>query len=130
MLESEVRVPRIVVAAVIERGGRYLIALRPKEKRYGGMWEFPGGKLDPGESLLDGARREVREELGIEVASIGEPLEIICDPGSEFAIHFVETEVSGTPKPLEHTELRWCSQEELRTMHLAPADARFVELLS
>jgi mutator protein MutT len=130
MEELEGRSVRTVVAVVIEQGGRYLVALRPEEKRHGGMWEFPGGKLDPGESLAEAARREVREELGIAVDSIGATLQIARDPGSDFAIHFVETKVSGTPVPLEHVELRWCTKEELRAMPLAPADAQFVDGLS
>jgi 8-oxo-dGTP pyrophosphatase MutT (NUDIX family) len=93
------------------------------------MWEFPGGKLDPGESLLEGASRELREELAIEVESIGATLRIIRDPGSEFAIHFVEARASGDPVPLEHVALRWCTLEELRDMPLAPADAHFAETL-
>jgi 8-oxo-dGTP pyrophosphatase MutT (NUDIX family) len=120
---------QVVVAAVIERGGRYLVALRPPKKRHGGMWECPGGKLDQGESLIEGARRELREELALEVESIGATLKIIRDPGSEFAIHFVETRVSGEPVPLEHAALRWCTSDELRKMHLAPADARFADAL-
>lgn len=121
---------RVVVAAVIERDHYYLIALRPEEKRHGGLWEFPGGKLDPGETLLEAAQRELQEELGIEVESIGATLRIVHDPGSEFAIHFVEVHTSDSPVPLEHTELRWCSREELRGMRLAPADALFVESLT
>ena len=121
---------KIVVAAVIEREGRYLVALRPSEKRHGGMWEFPGGKLDPGESLLEAARRELHEELGLEVQGIGATLRIVQDPGSEFAIHFVETQVSGTPAPLEHSELRWCSAKDLQALRLAPADSHFAATLS
>jgi mutator protein MutT len=120
---------RIVVAAVVERGGRCLVALRPEGKRHGGMWEFPGGKLDPGESLLDAVRRELLEELAMEVESVGPTLGIVQDPGSEFAIHFVEIRASGSPEALEHTELRWCSLEEMREIRLAPADASFVETL-
>lgn len=130
MEESGAKEPRIVVATVIKREGRYLVALRPPEKRHGGMWEFPGGKLDPCESLFDAACREVREELGIEVDRIGEILQIVRDPGSEFAIHFVDTQASGIPVPLEHTELRWCTPKDLRTIRLAPADAHFAATLS
>ncbi|HSG49130.1 MAG TPA: NUDIX domain-containing protein, partial [Longimicrobiales bacterium] len=52
-----------VIAAVIHRDGRYLVGRRPDDKRHGGLWEFPGGKLDPGESWLEAARRELSEEL-------------------------------------------------------------------
>jgi len=127
--DSGSQAPRVVVAAVITRGGRYLLGLRPPEKRHGGMWEFPGGKLDPRETLLDGVSRELGEELALVAQSIGATLGIIRDPGSEFAIHFVETRVSGDPLPIEHADLRWCTAEELRSMPLAPADAQFAETL-
>jgi len=63
-----------VIAAVIVRGGRYLVGQRPDGKRHGGLWEFPGGKLDPGETLLHAARRELGEELGMGAVSVGEIL--------------------------------------------------------
>ena len=115
----------IVVAAVIRRDGKLLVGLRPPMKRHGGMWEFPGGKLDEGETLASAARRELREELDLEVVAVGETRLVVRDPGSPFAIHFVEVEVQGTPIPHEHAELRWCSPEELTGMRLAPADLHF-----
>jgi 8-oxo-dGTP pyrophosphatase MutT (NUDIX family) len=59
-----------VLAAVIRRQDRYLVCRRPAHKRHGGLWEFPGGKLEPGETLLEAARRELREELGAEVSDL------------------------------------------------------------
>lgn len=121
--------PQIVVAAAIAREGRYLLALRPEGKRHGGMWEFPGGKLDPGESLTDGIRRELLEELTMGVNRIGATRLIVNDPGSSFEIHFVEAEAVGTPRALEHSDLRWCRPEEMKALRLAPADEQFAELL-
>src|SRR5690242_21147044 len=63
-----------VLAAVVLRYGRYLVCRRPAHKRHGGLWEFPGGKLEPGESLLDAANRELTEELNVSVVSVGEPI--------------------------------------------------------
>lgn len=117
-----------VVAAVIERDGRYLVGLRPAHKRHGGLWEFPGGKLLPGEGLADAARRELREELGVEVAGVGELLFEAADPGSPFRICFVEIRIRGEPFPLEHDRLEWSSLPALRSMRLAPTDARFVQV--
>lgn len=114
-----------VLAAVIRRDNQYLLCLRPAHKRHGGCWEFPGGKLEPGETLLDAARRELREELGLEVLSAGEPVFARQDPGSPFLIEFVEVAVTGTPVAREHDEIRWIAPEKLHRLRLAPSDRAF-----
>jgi mutator protein MutT len=121
--------PVRVLAAVIERAGRYLICLRPGHKRHGGSWEFPGGKLEPGESLLEAARRELVEELGVQARHIGATLYSELDPGSHFQIEFVPVEIRGEPHCLEHDELRWVTLAQMRELPLAPADRRFAEFL-
>lgn len=121
--------PVPVIAAVIERDGRYLVGRRPDEKRHGGLWEFPGGKVDAGETWLDAARRELAEELGMRVSATGRLLLTVGDEGSAFVIHFLEVEASGDPVPTEHAAVAWHTPDELAAMPLAPADARFVESL-
>ena len=69
-----------VLAAVISRNGSVLIAQRARHKRHGGLWEFPGGKIQPGESLFEAARREIDEELGMSVARVGDVLFEHQDP--------------------------------------------------
>ena len=86
-----------VVAAVIVREEKYLICQRPLDKRHGGLWEFPGGKLLPGESMFDGARRELHEELDIEVQSLDDSMFTVQDPGSDFMIMFCPVEAVGEP---------------------------------
>ena len=105
-----------VLAAVIEREGRYLVCLRPSSKRHGGLWEFPGGKLEAGESLADAARRELREELGIGTTSIGRTLFVHRESGSLFQIEFVEVAATGTPRALEHDAVRWARIEDLKAL--------------
>ena len=122
--------PIRVIAAVIEREGRWLLGRRPQEKRHGGLWEFPGGKIDPGETPSDAARRELDEELAMRVDSVGDRLLVVQDRGSPFIIEFFQVSGSGTPKPLEHSEVGWFGLAELRKMPLAPADSAFVEWLS
>ena len=118
-----------VLAAVIENRGRYLICQRPSQKRHGGLWEFPGGKLEPGESLLQAAIRELAEELDVRVTGIEQVLFTAHDFGSEFAIEFVPTSIEGDPECLEHTDMRWLRLEEMQPMALAPCDRQFVEFL-
>ena len=84
-----------VIAAVIERAGAYLICQRPLDKRHGGLWEFPGGKLLDGESPLEGASRELWEELELEVQTVGNPLLSLQDPNSDFLISFCPVEALG-----------------------------------
>jgi 8-oxo-dGTP pyrophosphatase MutT (NUDIX family) len=116
----------LVVAAVVRRGDRLLVARRPSHKRHGGLWEFPGGKLDGGEDLAAGAARELAEELGLGVERVGSVLLDATDPGSAFLVRFVEVEVVGDPEAREHDEVGWFTPAELAVLPLAPADARFV----
>jgi 8-oxo-dGTP diphosphatase len=117
--------PVPVLAAVIRRGDRFLLARRPVAKRHGGLWEFPGGKLEPGETWLDAARRELREELGVDVVSVGEPVFRRRDPGARFEIVFVDVEIRGEPRALEHEAVRWVTRAEMAELELAPADRGF-----
>ena len=109
----------------IRADGRYLLCRRPRHKRHGGCWEFPGGKLEPGETLLDAAKRELREELGLDVTGVGEPLLCRRDGDSPFLIEFVPVDVQGAPRPLEHEEVRWVGANEGTALLLAPSDAVF-----
>ena len=116
-----------VLAAVIRRQGRYLLCRRPVRKRHGGLWEFPGGKLEPGETLARAAGRELKEELGTEVTGYGPLLFSHREAGSPFQIEFVPVEIAGEPEALEHEEVRWVSAEELEGLALAPSDRAFVQ---
>ena len=114
-----------VVAAVIERGGRLLLCRRPAGKRHAGLWEFPGGKLLPGESIPEAARRELAEELAVEVVSVGERLFERQDPGSPFVVEFYPVEIAGEPVALEHEALIWARPADLAGLDLAPSDRAF-----
>src|SRR4051812_305151 len=116
-----------VTAAVIARGPALLVCQRPLEKRHGGLWEFPGGKCEPGESDADAIRRELREELGVEATDVEAPEVEIGDPGSRYLIVFLPVRVAGEPVALEHAALRWGTPAELMALPLAPSDRRFVE---
>ena len=102
-----------------------LVCERPAHKRHGGLWEFPGGKLEPGESILDAARRELAEELEVRVLSVGEVEFAIEDPGSEFVIEFHPVAIEGEPRCLEHAALAWVGVERLLELPLAPSDREY-----
>lgn len=116
-----------VLAAVIRRQGRYLLCLRPPEKRHGGLWEFPGGKLEGDESLAQAAQRELMEELGVDVTGCGTLLFAHQEGGSPFRIEFVPVEIEGEPQALEHSAVRWVSIEESECLPMAPSDRAFAE---
>ena len=114
-----------VVAAVIERNGRLLLGQRPSGHRHGGLWEFPGGKVEPGEDDLDATRRELREELHVTVTAVGALLAEHRDPGTAFVIAFRRVEIAGEPRCLDHAELGWFAPDALPADALAPSDLRF-----
>jgi 8-oxo-dGTP diphosphatase len=116
-----------VVAAVISDGERLLVCQRPMHKRHGGLWEFPGGKCEPGETDAAAVRRELREELGVKVGGVGAAEFSVRDPDSPFEIVFVPVTIVGTLVCHEHTALFWGTAEELETLPLAPSDRRYVE---
>lgn len=118
-----------VVAAVVEEEGRYLVGRRPQSKRHGGLWEFPGGKLEGGESWEAGAARELAEELGLTLRALGPVLFERHDSGSPYRIRFIAAEVVGRPQPLEHSAVAWHTLAQLEQMPLAPSDAAFVRHL-
>ena len=123
--------PIEVAAALIVGGGRYLITQRRTGVHLGGLWEFPGGKREPGESLEDCLRRELREELGIEISSPVLFRVIRHDyPEKSVELHFFRCAIaSGLPRPLGCEDLRWVAPEELDQFPLPPADQPLVEAL-
>src|SRR5947209_20570956 len=105
-----------VIAAVITSGDKLLVCQRPPHKRHGGLWEFPGDKLELGEDDEAAAHRELAEELGLQVESVGEADFAVQDPASPFLIAFVPVEASGTPVCHEHTALMWGTPTELANL--------------
>jgi mutator protein MutT len=121
----------VVAAAVIDAADRVLIAQRPPGKHLAGGWEFPGGKLEPGEERRAGLARELYEELGIR---IGSPRPLIrirhAYPSREILLDmWVVKSYSGEPRGLDGQALRWCTQDELPAADLLPADKPIVGAL-
>jgi 8-oxo-dGTP diphosphatase len=119
-----------VVAAVVCRDGRYLLGQRPAEKRHGGLWEFPGGKVHEGESMLEAVKRELAEEMGLDVVSLGPVRLTVGDPGAAFVIDFVEAVAVGDAEAREHTRVAWFTPDEMADMPLAPADRLFMNRIA
>lgn len=118
-----------VVACVIERNGRLLVCQRPPHKRHGGLWEFPGGKVEPDETDDEAATRELLEELDLGFVRAGPPMLEVTDPDSPFTIAFVPVVARGAPKRLEHSAVEWHEPIRLLAKPLAPSDRQFVEYL-
>jgi 8-oxo-dGTP diphosphatase len=120
-----------VSAALIFHGGKILITQRHSNAHLGGLWEFPGGKRESGESFEDCLVREIREELGIEI-SVGELFEEISHDYPEETVHlkfFVCHLESGEPQTLGCAAFRWIRQSELGDFEFPAADARLLEKL-
>lgn len=118
-----------VACALVERDGRLLAVQRSAAMSLPLKWEFPGGKIEPGESPADCLRRELREELGVEV-EIGEPLPEVAHDYPDFSVtlHPLRCRiVSGEMTLHEHAEARWLFPSELLTVDWADADLPVLE---
>jgi A/G-specific adenine glycosylase len=133
VLKTKAEIPHyIVTAAVIRRGRKVLLAKRPSKGLLGGMWEFPGGKIERNETLEDCLIREIREELGV-LISLGEPFGIYQHAYTHFRItlHAFSCELlKGKPKPIEATELAWVKPSELRNYPMGKVDRLIARKLS
>ena len=120
-----------VAAGLILRDGRYLIAKRCPETHLGGLWEFPGGKRESGESLEECLARELKEELGIDITS-PDLFRVIRHNYRDKSVelHFFRCGLrSGQPKPLGCEDVKWVTVKELSLYEFPPADRPLIEAL-
>lgn len=118
-----------VVAALIWDGSRFMICQRPAHKARGLLWEFVGGKVEPGETKPQALIRECREELGITVSPHALFMEL-DHVYSDLTIHLSLYHCSiaaGIPQLLEHNDLRWITPSEIPQYDFCPADAEILE---
>jgi 8-oxo-dGTP diphosphatase len=120
----------VVTAAIIQKDNRYLVTRRQPGVHLAGVWEFPGGKLDDGESLAACMARELREELGIEATVGSEIFATSHDyPDRRVELHFFACQSADDPSPRLGQEMRWVGRDELAALNFPPADAELVRML-
>jgi mutator protein MutT len=121
----------IVAAAVVERDGTFLVTRRLPGTHLEGLWEFPGGKCEAGESPRECLRREIREELGVDVEVGREILTTDYEYSTRtIRLHFYECLLQGTPAPQHGQLMRWVTRDELRTLEFPAADRHLIDQLS
>jgi len=121
----------IVCAALLNENDEVFVARRRPEKKLGGFWEFPGGKLEPGEELIPALKRELREELNIEAHQC-ELLHIKphqYDHGNVLILFYTAKVESGDLKLVDHDEYKWLTADKLETLQLLPANQEAIEKL-
>lgn len=123
----------VVAAALIDADGRVLLAQRPSGKAHAGLWEFPGGKVDAGESPEAALIRELGEELGISVAAAClAPASFASEPADArrlLLLLYACRKWQGTPRAIEAAALRWARPAEMFALPMPPADRALIGLL-
>ena len=120
-----------VVAALIWQGERFMICQRPAHKARGMLWEFVGGKVEPGESKEQALVRECREELAVEVA-VGDIFLEVTHTYPDITVHltlFHASIVQGVPQKLEHNDIRYITVDEIPKYEFCPADEVILQKL-
>ena len=118
-----------VVAALIRDGEKFMICRRPAHKARGLLWEFVGGKVEPGETKEHALIRECREELDV-LISVGEVFMDVVHEYPDLTVHLTlfNAEIAeGVPKKLEHSDIRWITPDEIPSYEFCPADEEILE---
>lgn len=121
----------VVVAAVIEEGDRFLVTRRQQGVHLAGLWEFPGGKIDPAETHQAALRREIREELDADV----EVQQLLLHtthayPDRTVSLYFYRCRLIGEPRPMLGQQMQWVARTQLASLGFPPADEELIRLLT
>jgi mutator protein MutT len=121
----------IVLAAIVERDGHLLVTRRIDGTHLAGLWEFPGGKCEAGETHEACLAREIMEELGV-AAVVGAEVLVTEHTYAERTVrlHFRRCEIAGTPRALLGQQMQWVRREDLRTLEFPEADAALIARLT
>ena len=118
-----------VVAALIWRGEKFMICQRPAHKARGLLWEFVGGKVEPGETKEQALIRECQEELAVTL-SVGDVFMDVIHEYPDLTVHltlFNATIAEGEPQKLEHNDIKWITPDEIQNYDFCPADVEILE---
>lgn len=121
-----------VVAALIWKNGKFMICQRPAHKARGLLWEFVGGKVEPGETKEQALVRECREELAVTVAVQDEFMSLVHEY-PDITIHLTVFNAyidEGVPQLLEHNDIRWIPPKEIKNYDFCPADNKILEKIA
>ena len=121
-----------VVAALIWRDNKFLICQRPAHKARGLLWEFVGGKVEPGETKKQALIRECKEELEI-LLSVGDVFMDVVHEYSDITVHltlFDATIAEGEPQKIEHNDIKWITSKEIPNYEFCPADEEILDKIT
>ena len=123
--------PVVVVAAVVERDGSFLVTLRPAGTHLAGHWEFPGGKVHASETHAEALRREIFEELDA-VARVGDLIHTVTHtyPEKTVQLFFYRCDLDGAAKPMMGQEMRWVAKADLSSLPFPEADRDLITMLT
>ena len=121
----------VVLAAIVERDGRFLLTRRLKGTHLADLWEFPGGKCESGETHEACLARELLEELGVD-SRVGAEILVTehAYPGRTVRLHFRRCDLVGEPRPLLGQAMRWARREQLKSIEFPAADRELIDLLT
>jgi 8-oxo-dGTP diphosphatase len=122
----------VAVGVILDSTNRILITRRGDDAHQGGLWEFPGGKVESGETVQDALQRELREELGISIGVASPLLEVHHDYGDKkvFLDVYLVREFSGEPKGLEGQPLEWIAEHQLQKFEFPQANVPIAEAVA